>query len=61
MRLDEAGHVWWRQSAPTQALHLTGATLLVSRDIKVLQAARQVSLSLGGKNNLNGLLFRRLA
>jgi hypothetical protein len=29
--------------APNHALHLTGAALLVSRDIKLLQRPRQVS------------------
>ncbi len=32
---------------PNQALHLTGAAILVSRDTKPLQRPRQVSFSLG--------------
>jgi len=31
-------------AGPNQALHLTGAALLVSHDIKLLQRPRQVSL-----------------
>ena len=32
------------EAPPNQALHLTGAALLVSRDIKLLRRPRQVSL-----------------
>jgi hypothetical protein len=32
---------------PNQALHLTGAAILVSRDTKLLQRPRQVSLVVG--------------
>jgi hypothetical protein len=33
-----------RKARPNQARHLTGAAILVSRDIKLLQRPRQVDL-----------------
>ena len=40
------------QPRPNQALHLPGAALLVSRDIKLLQRPRQVSLVVRERNHL---------
>jgi ligand-binding SRPBCC domain-containing protein len=40
------------RAPPNQALHLTGAAILVSRDIKLLQRPRQVSLVVSRQKNM---------
>jgi hypothetical protein len=43
------------EQPPNQALHLTGAALLVSRDIKLLQRGRPRQVSLGVEAEKNSL------
>jgi hypothetical protein len=43
---------------PNQALHLTGAAILVSRDTKLLQRPRQVSLVVGRSKHAEGSAVR---